>query len=197
MAPGVHAADEGHHQLGANVTPLPSHERARASIFLRHHIHPDLKMEYLEVKDPLTLWTKLRERFGPQSEVLLPQAQNEWANLRLLDFKSVAGYNTAIHRIASQQRFCGQIVTEVEMIEKTLATFHPTNMVLQQQYRNNRYTKYSDLVNMLLSAKAHNELLMSNFQQLPVGSAAALLEVHANFSNEKKKKGQTRLWRDG
>jgi hypothetical protein len=28
------------------------------------HIHSDLDMEYLEVKDPLVLWMKLCERLG-------------------------------------------------------------------------------------------------------------------------------------
>jgi hypothetical protein len=51
-------------RLGARVPALPPHEMAKTCIFLRHHIHPDLKMEYLELKDPLVLWTKLKERFG-------------------------------------------------------------------------------------------------------------------------------------
>jgi hypothetical protein len=37
----------------------------------------------------------------------------------------VEAYNTAIHRIVAQLRFYGQIVTDLEMIEKTLQTFHP------------------------------------------------------------------------
>jgi precorrin isomerase len=115
-------------RLGANVPALPLHERAKASILLRRHIHDDLKMEYLEVRDPLELWTKLKERFSPQRTTVLPKAQNTWANLRFLDFKSVAAYNTAIHRIVAQLRFCGQIITDIEMIQKTLETFHPTTI---------------------------------------------------------------------
>jgi hypothetical protein len=80
----------------------------------------------LALKGPLVLWTKLRERFGVQKHVMLPRAQQEWATLRFLDFKTMAGYNTTIHRIVAQLCFCGQIVTDLEMIEKTLQTFHPT-----------------------------------------------------------------------
>ncbi|KAJ1280009.1 hypothetical protein BS78_04G199500 [Paspalum vaginatum] len=151
-------------RTGANVPGLPLHERAKAKILLRRHIHDNLKMEYLEVKEPLDLWTKLKERFAPQKDKLLPKAQNAWANLRFLDFKSVVAYNTAIHCIVAQLRFCGQIVTDIEMIRKTLETFHPTNMVRQQQYltTNTRSTKR------------------------PAG-AAAPPEAHANFSDEKKK----------
>ena len=87
-------------RLGPNDIGLQLHEKAKAAIFLRRHIHPDLNIEYLEVKDPLVLWTKLRERFGVQKHVMLPRAQQEWATLRFLDFKTVEAYNTAIHRIA-------------------------------------------------------------------------------------------------
>eukprot|EP00267_Zea_mays_P022095 XP_008646549.1 uncharacterized protein LOC103628043 [Zea mays] len=173
-------------RLSPNDIGLQLHEKTKAAIFLRRHIHPDLKMEYLEVKDPLVLWTKLRERFGVQKHVMLPRAQQEWATLRFLDFKTVEAYNTAIHRIVAQLRFCGQIVTDLEMIEKTLQTFHPSNMVLQQQYRNNKYTKYCELVNMLLGAEAQNELLMQNYQKRPVG-AAAVPEAHANFPSQGKR----------
>jgi hypothetical protein len=75
-------------RLSPNDIALQLHEKAKAAIFLRRHIHPDLKMEYLEVKDPLILWTKLRERFGVQKHVMLPRAQQEWVTLRFLDFKS-------------------------------------------------------------------------------------------------------------
>jgi hypothetical protein len=88
-------------------------------------------MECLEVRDPLVSWTKLQERFDKQKAVLLPQARRDWAQLRFLDYKTVEAYNTAIHRIVAQLRFCGQVVTELEMIEKTLETFHPSNMVLE------------------------------------------------------------------
>jgi len=110
----------------------PSHEQAQAAIFLRHHIHNDLKQEYLEVKDPLTLWTAPQEHFGKQKTVIHPQARRDWAQLRFLDFKSVEAYNTTLHHIVGQLRFCGQRVTESEMIEKTLETFHPSNIPQQQ-----------------------------------------------------------------
>jgi hypothetical protein len=38
-------------------------DRAKAMIFLRHHLHEELKIEYLTVKDPLILWNNLRERY--------------------------------------------------------------------------------------------------------------------------------------
>jgi hypothetical protein len=31
-------------------------------IFLRRHLHEELKIEYLTIKDPLILWQNLKER---------------------------------------------------------------------------------------------------------------------------------------
>jgi len=81
----------------------------------------------------------------------------------------VEAYNTALHCIVGQLRFCGQRVTEYEMIEKTLETFHPSNMVFQQQYRNK---KYFELINVCLAAETQNELLMKNYYMRPVGAQA-------------------------
>ncbi|KAL6620799.1 hypothetical protein ACP70R_035938 [Stipagrostis hirtigluma subsp. patula] len=182
------------HTAGAANPPL--HELAKAAIFLRRHIHPDLKMEYAEMRDPLQLWYALQERFGKQQEVILPQARRDWAQLRFLDFKSVEAYNNTVHRIVGQLRFCGQNITEAEMIEKTLETFHPSNMVLQQQYRNNKYKKYSELIQVLLAAETQNELLMKNFNMRPVGSQA-VPEVHASFRSDKGQARSKGKWRSG
>jgi hypothetical protein len=94
-------------------------------------------MEYPEVKDHMILWTELCECFSVEKHVMLPRAQHEWATL---DFNAVEAYNTVIHRIVAQLHFCGQIAIDLEMIEKTLQTFYPSNMVLQQQYCSNKYT---------------------------------------------------------
>ena len=37
--------------------------RAKALIFLRHHLHEGLKNEYLMIKDHFTLWSNLKERY--------------------------------------------------------------------------------------------------------------------------------------
>jgi hypothetical protein len=38
-------------------------EKDKAMIFLHHHLHENLKTEYLTVKDPLELWKNLKERY--------------------------------------------------------------------------------------------------------------------------------------
>ena len=46
-------------------------DRAKALIFIRHHIDASLKSEYLTVKDPLILWNNLKERYDHQKTVIL------------------------------------------------------------------------------------------------------------------------------
>ena len=58
------------------------------------------------------------------------------------------------------------------MLEKTFTTFHASNVLLQQQYRERRFTEYSQLISCLLVAEQNNELLMKNHQSRPTGSEA-------------------------
>ena len=56
-----------------NQASLQDH--AKALIFIRHHLHEGLKAEYLTVKDPLILWTNLKERYDHQKTVILPKTR--------------------------------------------------------------------------------------------------------------------------
>ena len=55
--------------------------RAKAMIFLRHHLYEDLKKEYLTVKDPLILWQSLKERFDHHKQEILANASTFFAIL--------------------------------------------------------------------------------------------------------------------
>ena len=83
-------------------------DRARALIFLRHHINEGLKREYLMVKDPFILWNNLRERYDHQKTVIFPKTRYDWMHLRLQDFKYVSDYNLALFKISSQLKLCGK-----------------------------------------------------------------------------------------
>ncbi|XP_023875933.2 uncharacterized protein LOC111988376, partial [Quercus suber] len=109
--------------------------QAKTMIFIRHHLHEELKIEYLTEKDLLTLRKKLKERYENHKSVILPKAHYEWMHLRLQDFKSVSEYNSTLSKITSQLKLCGEHVTKEDMSEKTLTKFHASNMLLQQQYR--------------------------------------------------------------
>ena len=164
---------------------------------MRHHLHPDLKNEYMMEENPRALWVALKDRYEQQKAVILPEAQREWSLLRFMDFKTIADYNSAVHKISAKLRFCDQPVNDATMIEKTLSTFLPANRILQQQYRNRAYVKYSDLIYNLLQAEKHDELLTRNHQMRPVG-ATPLPEVHFNAKKNKKfdpkKKNFKRKW---
>ncbi|XP_051150310.1 uncharacterized protein LOC127264807 [Andrographis paniculata] len=148
-----------------------NHSRAKAVIFLRHHIDEGLKMEYLTVKNPLDLWNKLKERYDHLKLIVLPKARSDWHNLRLQDFKSVTEYNSAIFRITSQLNLCGENITDGDMMEKTFSTFHASNVILQQQYRDRGFRTYSDLITCLLLAEQNSELLLKIHASRPTGSS--------------------------
>jgi hypothetical protein len=73
-------------------------------------------------------------------------------------------------KIVSQLKLCGVDITDDDMLEKTYSTFHATNIVLQQQYREKGFKKYSELISCLLVAEQNNELLMKNHETRPTGS---------------------------
>lgn len=165
-----------------------SQDKAKAMIFLRHHLHEGLKTEYLTVKDPQILWSNLKERYDHQRTVILPKARYDWLHLRLQDYKSISEYNSAMFRITSQLTLCGEKITDAEMLEKTFSTFHATNVVLSTQYREKGFKKYSELISCLLVAEQNNELLMKNHESRPTGSTPfpeANVTSHGKDSKDK------------
>ncbi|XP_048447480.1 uncharacterized protein LOC103942170 [Pyrus x bretschneideri] len=112
-------------------TNASSQDRAKTMIFIRPHFDEALKSEYLTVEDPLTLWKALKNRYNHQKMVILPMARYEWAYLRIHDFKTVAEYNSAMFRISSQLKLCGETITKEDILEKTFNTFHGSNVLLQ------------------------------------------------------------------
>ncbi|KAI3446776.1 hypothetical protein Pfo_003441 [Paulownia fortunei] len=125
-------------------------DRTKAMIFLCHHLHDKLKTKYLTVKDPYVLWKNLKERYDHQKKIILHKACYDWMHLRLQDFKSL--------------KLCGESITDKDMLEKIFSTFHAFNMLLQQQYRERGFKKYSKLISCFLVVEKNNELFMKNHQ---------------------------------
>ncbi|XP_070055713.1 uncharacterized protein [Nicotiana tomentosiformis] len=142
----------------------------RPWFFLRHHLYERLKIEYITVKDPLVLWNGLKERYDNLKLVTLPQARYDWAHLRLQEFNSISEYNSAMFKITSKLKLCGDTITDYDMLEKIFTTFYASNMVLQQQYREKGFKKYSEFISLLLVAKRNNDLLMRKHENRPIGS---------------------------
>ncbi|XP_074318102.1 uncharacterized protein LOC141654890 [Silene latifolia] len=78
-----------------------SQEQAKAIVFLRHHLHENLKIEYLFVEDPKELWDNLCQRFESLERIIGPKARYDRMNIRFQDFTSVSDYDSAMLRITS------------------------------------------------------------------------------------------------
>ena len=152
-------------------------------IFLRHHLDEGLKIEYLTVKDPLELWTDLKGRYDHLKTTVLPRARYEWMHLRFQDFMIVIEYNSDVFRITSQLKLCGETIKDEDMLKKTLTTFHASNVILLQQYREKDFQKYSELISCLLMAEQHNALLMKNHEARPT-RVAPLLEANVEGAGD-------------
>ena len=86
-------------------------------------------------------------------------------------------------KISSHLKLCGEKITDENMLEKTYTTFHTSNVLLQQQYRERRFTKYSELIACLLVAEQNNELLLKNHQSrstrsIPLPEVNATIQVN-------------------
>ncbi|KAJ6843509.1 uncharacterized protein M6B38_296980 [Iris pallida] len=75
------------------------------------------------------------------------------------------------------------------MLEKTYTSFHEKDAILMQQYRERKFTKYSELHSTLMMAEQNRELLLATHNLRPAGSAP-LPEAH--FSSKKQKKNKDR-----
>ncbi|XP_023761130.1 uncharacterized protein LOC111909572 [Lactuca sativa] len=166
-----------------------AHDKAKAQVFLRTHIDEMLRFEYLDSTDPSILWNLLKERFDHQKEFILPIARDEWRTMRFQDFKKVNEYSSAVFRICSKLKYCGQEVTDEDMLEKNYSTFHATNITLMQTYRLQMFTKYFELNICLLIVKKNYEHLMKNHESRPTGSVALL---EANATNTDGDRNNTR-----
>jgi hypothetical protein len=66
---------------------------------IRNHLHPDLKSEYVMEEEHHSVWIALQGHYEQQKAILLPEANHEWTQIRLQDFKSIEDYNHAIHKV--------------------------------------------------------------------------------------------------
>ncbi|XP_056854157.1 uncharacterized protein LOC130503557 [Raphanus sativus] len=145
-------------------------ENSQTLVIIRHHIEESLKAQYLTVSDPYELWKELKMRYDHQKTLILPGTTYEWTHLRSQDFKYVNEYNSALFKIVSKLRLCGETVTDKQLLEKTFQTMSSSNMLLQQQYRLKGFNTYCELISCLLLAEQNNELLLKNSELRPPGS---------------------------
>ena len=160
-------------------------DTAKAMVFIRRHIHEDLKSEFLTVRNPKILWQYLKDRFEHHKTVILPRARFDWSHIRIQDFKTVQEYCSAMFRIISTLRLCGDTITEEELLEKTYTTFHANDLLLQQQYRANKFTKFSELISCLMVAEQNNQVLLKNHHIRPTGAMPVPEANRVSFQNRR------------
>ncbi|XP_026409861.1 uncharacterized protein LOC113304957 [Papaver somniferum] len=135
-------------------------------MFLKRHIDPNLRWGYHHLKTPKELWDALESRFGNIHDSLLPQLQVQWNEIRFLDYIKVNDFQKDMMQLQTRLDFCGTKLTDAEMIQKTLSTFHTSSMILANHYRlevdNKRITTFSKLINLLQVAERHREILVNN-----------------------------------
>jgi hypothetical protein len=71
----------------------------QALLITRNHLHHDLRSEYVMEEESHSLWVALKGRYEQQKAILLPEANHEWTQIHLQDFKSIEDYNHAIHKV--------------------------------------------------------------------------------------------------
>ena len=138
-----------------------------ALLLMRRHMDPSLRMQYIAEESPARLWHALKARFEHEETIFLPRAQADWSALRVLDFPNFSTYDSELHRIVAQLRLCGITVTEAELINKTLNSFPPACAILSQQYRNMKFTKYSDLMRYLQIGEQQQQILLQTAEKRP------------------------------
>jgi hypothetical protein len=81
---------------------LPPTHQYNALYIIRHHIHPNLKLEYVQEEEPSVLWTALQNHYEQQKVVILREVNHDWIHLRLQDYKSIGDYNHAVRTICAK-----------------------------------------------------------------------------------------------
>ncbi|KAK5825309.1 hypothetical protein PVK06_020125 [Gossypium arboreum] len=106
-------------------------DKTKAIIFIRHHLHERLKVEYLTVKDPLELWKNLKERFDHQKTVILPKARYDWMHLWL--------YSELISCLLEVEQN-NELLMKNHGIHPTGSTpFPEVNVAVHNNYENRKY----------------------------------------------------------
>ncbi|KAL6137393.1 hypothetical protein ACLB2K_062685 [Fragaria x ananassa] len=77
-----------------HLAKLSTAKKAQALSLMRRHMDTSLPWEYMSIKDPRELRVALEAHFGNIQDTILPDLKKKWNDLRFLDFKTVAEYNS-------------------------------------------------------------------------------------------------------
>ncbi|XP_026439753.1 uncharacterized protein LOC113338580 [Papaver somniferum] len=154
-----------------DASPATEKEKAEALLYLKEHIDPNLLWGYQHTMCPKELWDALASRFGSIEDCLIPQLNEQWNDIRFLDYVKVGDFQRDMLKLQAHLNFCRIKLPDKDMIQKTLSTFPLSSVILANQYRievdNKRITNFSKLINLLRVAERHNEVLANNNARAP------------------------------
>ncbi|XP_018487440.1 uncharacterized protein LOC108857931 [Raphanus sativus] len=130
-------------------------EKYMALRVMRHHLNVVLRNQYQDIQSPRCLWTELKSIY---TKVLLPKTRHEWMSLKFRDFGSVEEYNNALSKVTHTLMFCGEKLTEEELLEKVFTTANPKDLSLQLAYRDKGFTIYNNLFLYLSQNEQMNQM---------------------------------------
>ena len=67
----LHLQREGLVDAFVEDSTATTKDKANALIFMRRHLHDSLRVQYLMVRDPLELWTKIKEQYDHMKSMVL------------------------------------------------------------------------------------------------------------------------------
>ncbi|XP_009630763.1 uncharacterized protein [Nicotiana tomentosiformis] len=114
-------------------------DKAKAMIFLRHHLDEGLKTEYLTLKDPFELWSSLKERYDHLNAMILPRARYEWQQYRE---KGLKKYSELISCLLVVEKHNTLLMKNHEARPNGSAPFSEVNMVVATQKSERRQNHY-------------------------------------------------------
>ena len=118
----------------------------------------------------IKIWRKLTNRYGDIHATLLPDLNNRWQEIRLLDFKSVGDYYEEVLKIKTQYEFCEIFLTNKDLIGKTLQTFPASARYQATNYRHDyhdrKITSFEQVMLRLVLDEKHEKVLLKNNERL-------------------------------
>ncbi|XP_026384928.1 uncharacterized protein LOC113280532 [Papaver somniferum] len=99
-----------------DVVPATEKEKAEAVRYLKAHIDPNLLLGYQHIMCPKELWDALASRFGSIEDCLLPQLNEQWNDIRFLDYVKVGDFQRDMLKLQAQLDFCGIKLTDKDLI---------------------------------------------------------------------------------
>ncbi|XP_060202001.1 uncharacterized protein LOC132630452 [Lycium barbarum] len=147
-----------------------------------------IHLDVMGLRDTIKENNKASNQENAKAMIFLRHHLDEDLKIEYLTIKDpLVLWKNLKERITSILTLCGEKISDFDKLEKTFSTFHASNVLLQQQYREKDFTKYCDLVAHLLVAEQNNDLLMKNHENRPTG-AAPLPEVNGGASIKRKEK---------